>query len=66
MPIYEYKCRNCGHIFDVLQKVGEGGDALRCPRCGAAAPERLLSSFAAAGDVQSVAASSCAPRGGFS
>ena len=42
MPIYEYQCRKCGHVFDALQKVGEG--ALRkCPECGKAALAKLLS-----------------------
>ena len=32
MPIYEYRCDNCGHEFDTLQKVSE--DALTdCPEC---------------------------------
>ncbi|MGQ9560752.1 MAG: FmdB family zinc ribbon protein [Candidatus Oleimicrobiaceae bacterium] len=66
MPIYEYKCASCGHTFDVLQKVGETGEHLRCPRCGASRVERLLSSFAAHGDAQSLGTGSCAPRGGFS
>lgn len=33
MPIYEYRCDNCGHEFDTLQKVSD--DALTdCPECG--------------------------------
>ena len=32
MPIYEYRCDNCGHELDVLQKISE--DPLtRCPKC---------------------------------
>ena len=42
MPIFEYQCRKCGHVFDALQKAGEG--ALRkCPECGKTALEKLLS-----------------------
>ncbi len=42
MPIFEYQCRQCGHVFDALQKAGEG--ALRkCPECGKLALEKLLS-----------------------
>ncbi|MDZ7270423.1 MAG: zinc ribbon domain-containing protein [candidate division KSB1 bacterium] len=66
MPIYEYKCSSCGHVFDVLQKVGETGEHLRCPRCGAERPTRMLSSFAPSAQSASSGASSCAPRGGFS
>ena len=32
MPIYEYKCQNCGHSFEQLQKITD--KPLRnCPRC---------------------------------
>jgi putative FmdB family regulatory protein len=39
MPIYEYRCQ-CGHTFEALVRIGEEPD---CPQCGAARPERLLS-----------------------
>jgi putative FmdB family regulatory protein len=33
MPTYEYTCRDCGHTFDVVQKMTD--DALTvCPECG--------------------------------
>ena len=33
MPTYEYTCRDCGHTFDIVQKMSD--DALtRCPECG--------------------------------
>lgn len=33
MPIYNYKCRKCGKIFEKMQSYSE--DALRdCPYCG--------------------------------
>ena len=46
MPLYEYSCRDCGHSFEVLQSMGERGDDLRCPACGAVGAERRLSTFA--------------------
>ena len=46
MPLYEYICRDCGKAFEVLQRMGEGGDRLRCPRCGAVGADRQLSTFA--------------------
>jgi putative FmdB family regulatory protein len=39
MPLYDFKCRSCGHKFEELVKLGE---APSCPKCGAAAPERLF------------------------
>lgn len=36
MPIYAYKCSECGHTKDALQKISD--DPLTvCPACGAAA-----------------------------
>lgn len=46
MPLYEYICRQCGHAFEVLQRMGERGDDLRCPTCGEVGAERQLSTFA--------------------
>lgn len=42
MPIYEYECRDCGHVFDALQKMSD--DVLRdCPDCGRPELRKLLS-----------------------
>ncbi len=46
MPLYEYSCRECGHAFEVLQSMGEHGDDLPCPGCGAVGADRRLSTFA--------------------
>lgn len=32
MPIYEYHCKPCDHIFETL--VRGPSDVARCPRCG--------------------------------
>jgi len=45
MPIYEYQCDKCGEKFEVRQALGEGGSSLKCPKCHAANPRRLFSSF---------------------
>jgi putative FmdB family regulatory protein len=45
MPIYEYRCKSCGHHLEALQKVSEG--ALRkCPECGKLALQKLVSAAA--------------------
>ena len=42
MPIYEYQCQSCEHIFDVLQKISD--DPLTyCPECGEPKLKKLLS-----------------------
>lgn len=45
MPIYEYQCRVCNHKFDVLQKIGEDGKELECPKCGTPNPTKVFSIF---------------------
>jgi putative FmdB family regulatory protein len=47
MPLYEYVCRACHERFEVLQRIGDGAEGVRCPECGAPEPERKLSTFAA-------------------
>ena len=41
MPIYEYKCRACEHIFEELLKVGQTPPP--CPACDSNDLEQLLS-----------------------
>ena len=42
MPIYEYACNKCEHVFDVLQKMSD--DPLKfCPECGAPELRKLIS-----------------------
>ncbi|RMH16306.1 MAG: zinc ribbon domain-containing protein [Acidobacteria bacterium] len=50
MPLYEYRCEDCEHRFEVLQAVGADGRDLLCPCCGERHLSRLLSSFATGGD----------------
>lgn len=46
MPLYEYRCEACSEHFEVLQGMGESGDGISCPRCGAEEIARQLSTFA--------------------
>jgi len=47
MPIYEYRCRGCGHVFEAYQKIGADGTELKCPQCAASAPDKIFSTIAA-------------------
>ncbi len=40
MPLYEFRCSQCGTRFEALSATGA---SLPCPDCGAGAPERLFS-----------------------
>ena len=42
MPIYEYQCDACGHVFDSLQKISEA-PLTKCPDCGAESLKKLVS-----------------------
>jgi putative FmdB family regulatory protein len=45
MPIYEYRCDNCGHEVEVLQKINES-PLVTCPEC---ATDGLKKKISAAG-----------------
>jgi putative FmdB family regulatory protein len=62
MPIYEYRCRKWGEVFERLLKVNERGDSLTCPSCGERKPEKVLSRFSSSKG--SELSSSCSPAGG--
>src|SRR5438094_9489849 len=42
MPIYEYRCKQCGHQEEFLQKASEPA-LTKCPACGKATFQKLLS-----------------------
>src|SRR5215204_261110 len=42
MPIYEYRCSECGETHEVLQKVSEP-PLTECPACGKPALQKQLS-----------------------
>ena len=68
MPLYEYRCSECGHRFEVLQHLGEGAEKLICPECGAASPQKQFSTFAssaASGGGTASFGGGCGAGGGF-
>lgn len=68
MPLYEYRCPECQHRFEILQRMGEGAEGLTCPECGTEGVERQLSTFAGSSASRSEASAAAAPgcgAGGF-
>jgi len=69
MPIYEFKCRKCKHLFEVLFRSRDEKLSLACPECGSARTEKMISAFsgkigntsAGGASCGSCAATSCPP-----
>ena len=49
MPIYEFKCNACNHLFEELVPMNTTGEGQKCPECGHVGARRLVSAFAAHG-----------------
>jgi putative FmdB family regulatory protein len=43
MPIYEYKCSNCGEVSEIFTNIGGHSDPLACKSCGSTNLEKMLS-----------------------
>ena len=65
MPIYEYKCQDCGNRFEKLVRRATEADSLECPSCGQKHLTQELSVFAAhaSGAAKAAEAPMC-PSGG--
>jgi putative FmdB family regulatory protein len=60
MPMFEYACPNCGHVFEKLV-LRRSAKAPECPKCGGDEVEQIFSAFATASGKRGTA---CAPSGG--
>lgn len=47
MPVYEFKCEDCGKKFDVVATLSEkeSGLSLACPKCGGMRVRQLFGRF---------------------
>ena len=44
MPIYEFKCNDCGNLFDIIESLKEHDKHKeKCPKCKSENIERVLS-----------------------
>jgi putative FmdB family regulatory protein len=59
MPVYEYKCPECGEKFEVKAGFFHSLDKVKCPKCGRNKPERVFSVF----NTGTSSGNSCSPRG---
>ena len=65
MPIYEYKCKKCGHGFEMRRNFSDRDCDIKCPVCSEQNPEKVLSSFSSLSSGSGNSGGfSCAPSGG--
>ena len=48
MPIFEYRCKKCDGITEVLVRTPSDEDRVKCDDCGSAKVEKMLSAAAVA------------------
>jgi len=63
MPIYEYKCQECGEVFDKLVRSTAAKAEVECPKCGGKECKKSFSLFGTSSSSSSLPAASCAPSG---
>lgn len=66
MPIYEYRCEECGHTFDKFVRSISGAVEVECPQCHSTKCKKSISLFGTTNSTRSSsgASSSCSPSGG--
>ncbi len=71
MPLYEYKCSECEHVFEELVSASAIDSSPVCPSCGSERTDRKFSTFAsnvggAFSSCSKDSCSSCAPSSRYS
>lgn len=61
MPIYEYKCLDCGEVSEIFLR-SLNSESIECPICGSKNLERLLSASYAIRMSSSVPGRTCCGR----
>ncbi len=59
MPIFEFKCRNCGKLFEVLFMSRDEKPDIRCPACSSKKSDKVLSVFSGKVENTSLPADPC-------
>ena len=66
MPIYEFRCTQCGHKFEELVFASQDVKDLHCPNCGAKNVNKLMSAFSSSMEAGSTPPCGSAPSCGSS
>jgi len=43
MPIYEFRCQDCGHVFELVSIKKGDSIEMKCPKCDCPEIERIMS-----------------------
>ncbi len=62
MPIYEYRCAQCGKKFEKLRGMRDSDEGVECPECRSSKVDRQFSGFATSGGGSP--SPGCSPRPG--
>ncbi|WP_321473707.1 zinc ribbon domain-containing protein [uncultured Paludibaculum sp.] len=65
MPMYEYRCTECGHLYEQLRRMSDSDKDLVCPRCASRHVERQVSACAVGTGSSSGKGGGCVPNGRF-
>lgn len=64
MPIYEYECKKCNAVYEMLRSMSADDKDIVCPECGKKKQaKRLISSFSSSSDSPSFGGGSCGSSG---
>ncbi len=67
MPLYEYRCKACGEVFEKMVRWSEADRSPACPNCQSQETQKKVSHIAALGSSANSSASynsSCGSSGG--
>ena len=62
MPLFEYRCKACGHVTEFLEKA-DAKAKHKCEGCGSTKTDRILSGFAVGKGGSSGSTGSSCPTG---
>lgn len=61
MPIYDFRCRECGKVLEMFVR-RIGGQAVSCPECGSENLEKLISASYMVSTAPSAPGNTCCGR----
>ncbi len=66
MPMYVYKCKDCGQVFEKLVAVSSAHETQPCKHCSSKNTEKQIASLSSFSKKGGDSGGGCAPSSGFS